>query len=355
MDELLFELIRVSIGKKCSLSRSPNSDEWEWLYEQAERHALLGVCFAGIRQIEQHRQRPPRELYYQWLGQAMQIQLRNERMNKYCVAVSSKFQDAGFKSCVLKGQGVAQLYGEELGLLRQSGDIDLWVDGGMKKALAWARENYGDVSFDYVNAHLPMFQETEVELHWRASMMMNIPKNRRLQRWIEVHKEELQNTTMELADGTRNIHVPSIAFNRWYILLHCYNHIFSEGLGLRQIMDLYFVLDSGVKIKDSGGEDFSQFFLDELGMRRFASAMMWIMSHVFGLERENMLCEPDKKEGLYILNEVMRNGNMGHHDERIKIVSRNERIQSIASTLQHNWHLATHYPSEFFWTPLWIV
>lgn len=68
-----------------------------------------------------------------------------------------------------------------------------------------------------------------------------------------------------------------------------------------------------------------------------------------------MLVESDEKEGKYILREVMQNGNKGHHDERIKRVSKNARWQSIAATLQHNWHLATHYPSEFFWTPVWMV
>lgn len=91
---------------------------------------------------------------------------------------SFKFQDSDFRCCVLKGQGVAQLYNANDGLdrnmPRQSGDIDLWVSGGMKNVLAWARAHYGDVSYDYVNAHLPMFPETEVELHWRVSSMTNL-------------------------------------------------------------------------------------------------------------------------------------------------------------------------------------
>lgn len=118
------------------------------------------------------------ELYNQWLAIATQIQQRNEVLNQHCVAASFKFQDSGFRCCVLKGQGVAQLYnandGIDRNMLRQSGDIDLWVSGGMKNVLAWARAHYGDVSYDYVNAHLPMFPETEVELHWRVSSMTNL-------------------------------------------------------------------------------------------------------------------------------------------------------------------------------------
>lgn len=64
-------------------------------------------------------------------------------------------------------------------MLRQSGDIDLWVNGGMKRALAWARASYGNIAFDYINAHLPMFKETEVELHWRIQSMCNLNRNKK--------------------------------------------------------------------------------------------------------------------------------------------------------------------------------
>lgn len=351
---LLFELIRVTFGRQTGLSKIPSSDEWQELLDLSQKHAISGVTFAGVRKLQQNGVSIPSDVYWQWLGLTSQIQQRNEVMNAHCVEACNKLQQAGFKTCVLKGQGVAQLYESGLSMLRQSGDIDLWVDGGMKKALVWARTNYGDVAFDYINAHVPMFKETEVELHWRVSSMNNLIKNLKIQNWIKKNKNELLNTTIEFPNGVEFIPVPSITFNRYYILLHCYNHIFSEGLGLRQIMDLYFVLAQECfdKAKDSV---LKKFFLDSLGLRRFASAMMWIMGYVFGLEKEKMLCEPDEKEGRYILNEVMQNGNMGHHDHRIKRVSKNAKVQSVAASLQHTWHLATHYPSEFLWTPVWIV
>ena len=353
-EENLFDLIRVTIGRQNRLSRILSSEEWQGLYELSLKHAIAGVTFAGARGLQKSGLNIPQEVYWQWLGLASQVQQRNEVMNAHCIEACNRLQKAGFKTCILKGQGVAQLYESKLSILRQSGDIDLWVDGGMKRALSWAKKEYGDIAFDYINAHVPMFKETEVELHWRVSSMNNLFKNLKLQNWIKKNKNELQNTTIEFPNGVGAVPVPSLEFNRYYILLHCYNHIFSEGLGLRQIMDSYFVLAQNIfdKAKDS---DFRKFFLDSLGLRRFASAMMWIMGYVFGLEKEKMLCEPDEKEGRYILNEVMQNGNMGHHDQRIKRVSKNAKIQSVAASIQHTWHLATHYPSEFLWTPVWIA
>lgn len=354
MHDLLFELIRVSIGRQNNLSRNPLSSEWQEAFELSQKHAIAGVIFAGVRILQLNGVIIPSEVYLQWLGLTSQVLQRNEVMNANCIVACNRLQQMGFKTCILKGQGVAQLYGSELSLLRQSGDIDLWVNGGMKRAMIWTRHCYGDVAFDYINAHVPMFKETEVELHWRVSSMSNLIQNKRLQKWMDDHEEELLNTTIELPNEIGSIPVPSLTLNRYYTLLHCYNHMFSEGLGLRQIMDLYFVLVQN-NFDKANDVVFGKFFLDGLGLRKFASAMMWIMGHVFGLEKEKMLCEPDEKEGRYILNEVMLDGNMGHHDQRIKRVGKDAKIQSVAASIQHTWHLATRYPSEFFWTPVWIV
>ena len=78
------------------------------------------------------------------------------------------------------------------------------------------------------------------------------------------------------------------------------------------------------------------------------------MQEVFGLEREYMLCEPDEREGGFLLKEVMLNGNFGHHDER-KHHIHNKWIEPFITRLQHNRHLIMHYPAEFFWAPIWLV
>lgn len=53
-----------------------------------------------------------------------------------------------------------------------------------------------------------------------------------------------------LPDGYGGITVPTINFNIIYILSHLYRHVFTEGIGLRQLIDYYFVL---VKSEESDG------------------------------------------------------------------------------------------------------
>lgn len=149
---------------------------------------------------------------------------------------------------------------------------------------------------------------------------------------------------------------PSAEFNAFYILLHCYHHMFESGLGLRQLMDYYFVLVAYAKreLPQISREFDVNALFAEFGMQKFASGVMWIMKEVFGLPEEMMLCEASEKEGRSLLEEVMQNGNFGHHDER-KIKVKSKLAQPFVTRIQHNWHLATHYPSEFFWAPVWLV
>ena len=128
MDNLFFDLIRVAIGNQVGLSHTPSADEWGELYAMAKKQSLVGICFAGVQKLQMQQQCPPEMLYLQWMGMAAKIQQRNEGVNRQCVKLQYKLSEDGIDSCILKGQGVASCYDEHLRYLRQSGDIDIWVD-----------------------------------------------------------------------------------------------------------------------------------------------------------------------------------------------------------------------------------
>lgn len=354
LNKLFFELIRVAIGNQMCLSLTPSSEEWMQLYELAKKQSLVGICFAGVQRLPKQQQCPPELLYLKWMGMAAKIQQRNEVVNRQCAEVQKILTDAGFCSCILKGQGIAALYGSDLSQLRQSGDIDVWVDADMEKILAYTKGLFGEVPFDYVNVHAPYFHDTEVEVHWRVESFANLLKNNRFQSWLEKaeNKSQLKGGSVLLTDGSR-IGTPSTEFNAFYILLHCYHHMFESGLGLRQVMDYYFLLRTSYD-NDTHRYDNLLRLLKQFGMERFAKGMMWIMQFVFGMKCEYLICDPDEHEGKFLLNEIMQNGNFGHHDERNHKI-KNKWVAPFATRIQHNWHLATHYPSEFFWAPIWLV
>lgn len=119
MNKLFFELIQVAIGKRVCLSHTPSAAEWQTLYDMALKQSLLGICFAGVQKLQKQQQCPPEMLYLKWIGMAAKIQQKNETVNKQCVELQARLASDGFKSCVLKGQGVALYYNEGLRRLRQ--------------------------------------------------------------------------------------------------------------------------------------------------------------------------------------------------------------------------------------------
>lgn len=352
MDSLFYELIRLSIGSSETLSRQPSTDEWKCLYQMAMKQSLLGVCFAGVRKhMEGSKQTGeevtiPTKAYHHWLGTAVHIQQRNEWMNKRCADFEKKLAEEGYKSCLLKGQGLAALYGELSGL-RQSGDIDTWALGEPKDIIEWARKT-GTMSFyDYHHADLSLYENAEIELHYRPTLSRNLLRNARLQRWFKkegekhiVFKEEL------------GFSVPDYTFNVVLILNHNLWHLMYEGVGLRQVLDLYFVLRSN---DDSQLRDEALKLIKHFGLLRFAEASMWIMKEILGLEEKHLLCSPNEKAGRFLLEEIMQAGNFGKYDDRLNKNRYQSRVDLMFSWLRHNFRLVRFYPADVLWTPIGVL
>lgn len=351
MNLLFFELIQVAIGRKNSLSYTPTAKEWYELYRVAESQAILGICFAGVKRLQETEHCMPVPLFMQWLAIAAKIQQRNGDMDQKTAEVWTLLNKSGLECAVLKGQGVAELYeirNEELGIrndspgmLRLSGDIDVWVKGGFDVVNDFVQKTRPSDDIAYHRFHYDMYADTEVELHHRPTLMRNLFDDKRLQRWCDSFGAD---TFVMTGKGFA---VPSLNFNRIFILTHIYRHFLFEGVGLRQLMDYYFVLKASYRSSSEREEEIT--LIKRIGMQKFAEAVMWVLEHVFGLEREYMLCEPDEKEGRFILNEIMLTGNFGHGDSRYKRHSKLKRMT------KHGLHLLIHYPSEVIWTPIWLV
>ena len=256
-----------------------------------------------------------------------------------------RIQDAGLHGSILKGQGIALLYDKDLRSLRQSGDIDVYANCGIRKALVFAKSlGLKDVEWDYKHLHLNLWDDIEVEMHYRVEVLLNLWKIRKLQKWFRY------NDALLFSDKN-GLTTPTTLFNVFYILLHIYRHFLYEGVGMRQIVDYYFVLKTINREKMN--VSYSLEAVSKFGMERFAKGLMWVMQEAFGMPREWMLWEPDEKEGKYILEEVMAGGNFGHHDERLQ--HRGGKWSTVKQVCRHNWHLMRHYPADVIWAPVWFV
>lgn len=342
--EKFFHLLQIAVGKSFGGTIEVLEEEWGAIYDLASKQSLVSVILQGVDKVGNNDHSIPRENVLRWIGESEQIRQRNNRVNQQCEQLTSWFKGKGFSSCVLKGQGAAQLYLEPD--TRQPGDIDIWVDGDRDDVVRKMRDQYIGVTYvDYVNCHASFFTDTDVEVHFRPSYFFNPFANRRLQKWIQENKS----VQMANFDDEAGFCYPTIAFNLVFSLIHIYRHVFSEGIGLRQLMDYYYILTHS-----SNEERVNAYAtLCSFGMQRFVVAVMYVLRIVFDMDETLLLCEPNKDEGEFLLSEIMRGGNFGKFDDRNIYVPENEKIKRGLNNFKRNLRFLRQYPSEVFWMPLW--
>lgn len=352
---LFFELLQVATGNRDSLSVTPSEEEWYELYAMSKKQAMVGIVFCSFDRLPEV-QRPPIDLLMRWFSAVQKIKKRNAEVDRKSIAVANRFLRAGFKALILKGQGVAQYYTH--GEYRTSGDIDIWIDGERTTLVKFIHQ-YSPISkIVYHNISISPIGGTEVEVHFTPSWMNHYSTNKKLQDFFMRYKPSLlvsdENIDFSEKEGIhyKKLPVPSLEFNRVYILVHIYRHLFGEGIGLRQLMDYYHVLCQGFT-EEERKETVK--ILKSLKMTKFTGAVMYVLQTVFGMQEKFMLLPPNEKEGSILLEEIMLAGNFGHFDERIKRKENESAIQIFFRHVGRNFRFVYDYPSEVLWSPLFKI
>ena len=250
---LLF--LRYCLGCKADLSIVVAKIDWRQLYTFASNQAIVGICFDGIERLgeeysEELKQNPVgRELLMTWMGKAQQIRRQNMKVNVVASKLYSMLREDGLRCCILKGQGNALMYPEPYS--RNPGDVDVWVNAERDSLTEYAKEHFvlgDDVRYHHLETSM---DGVPVELHFFPCSMNNPIYHARLQKWFKRNADLQCSNVVSLPDGAGDIAVPTTAFNVVYQLTHLYHHFFDEGIGMRQIIDYYFVIDDFWKFKES--------------------------------------------------------------------------------------------------------
>lgn len=337
---LFYELIQVALSNKDSLSETPSASEWRELYEISQKQAVAGVAFLALEKLSRNGQKPPKALLFEWIALSEQIRQRNLLADKRCVEITQMFADAGFESCILKGQGNALMY--PVPESRTSGDIDIWVFGERKEITSFVKKRCADAFEQYHHIDFPIFDDVPVEVHYTPGRLLSPKYNRRLQNWFGRQK----GVFISKKEINKGFNVPSVAFNAVYQMVHVMMHFFIEGIGLRHFIDYYYAL---IKVQDSGLK--VQEIVDTmrwLGLEKFATGVMWIEQYCLGLEDRYLLFEPSERIGKIILKEMEEGGNFGQYDERYTLRSKGLLARGVTDAYRLL-QLSTIFPNESMW------
>ena len=345
IDNQFFQLLQCSIGKRAALDAPIAENKWEGAFYLAKKHALVGIIFDVMLNLPEE-QMPPRKIMLKFAMGAEVIATWNHKSNGHMADLKGIFKETGMPVCVLKGQGLATLYPKPD--RRQCGDIDLWVDGSFDRIMDFL-EN-GGWTLDRLYRHhigVDFFKDKiKVEVHFHPSWFNSPFTNRKLKRYFAQAKA----AQFANENETLGIAVTTSSFNCVYILLHIFRHLFDEGVGLRQLLDYYYVL------LHSSEEDRRESFetIKDLRLGKFSAALMWVMQQVFLLDDGYLLCRPDEQMGRLLLEEILLSGNFGRFDKRNNDKGKSffhhfaRRIKRLVKFLPMN-------AGEVLWAPLFRV
>ena len=402
---IFFDFLRFCIGFAKEIPDSLKEADWKELYAIAQKQCLVGVLFDGIKKLPAEQVGMKKGLLLQWMAESQMLEKANVRLNVAAIQVSEWFRKKGFRTSILKGQGNALMYPNPYS--RTPGDIDIWVEGGDKRVISFVRSISPHEKACYHHIEFPSYKGVEVEVHYRPSFLLCFWHNRKLQKYYERVKEEQFSHRVMLGEQGE-IAIPTVEFNLIFQLTHIYAHLMNEGIGLRQLLDYYYVLCDFYKVyqksskitpslftlkegstshpdplssgarektalrcseplryKDGGPSKVSpdcagwdrlgvvQEEFKELGLWKFAGAIMYIMQEVFGLPASRLIVPPNEKYGKFVLNEVLEAGNFGKHDERNRFGK--SKLGHNLQRVYRDIRLMRYFPAEALSEPIFRV
>ena len=402
--KIFFDFLRFCIGSAKEIPDSLKEADWQELYAIAKKQCLVGVLFDGIKKLPAEYVGMKTELLLQWMAENQMLEKANARLNDAAIQVSEWFRKKGFRTCILKGQGNALMYPNPYS--RTPGDIDIWVEGEDKRVISFVRSISPHEKACYHHIEFPSYKGVEVEVHYRPSFLLCFWHNRKLQKYYERVKEE-QFSHRVILVKQEEVAIPTEEFNLIFQLTHIFTHLMNEGIGLRQLLDYYYVLCDFYKVyqnfsnpsvslskgsstfspspSSSGSGDVTALLgarnryalrladhqrstpdcagwdrlgvlqkeLKELGLWKFAGGIMYIMQEVFGMPASRLIVPPNEKYGKFVLNEVLEAGNFGRHDARNRF-GRSQLGHNL-QRVYRDMRLVRYFPGEALCEPLFRI
>ena len=346
--KFFFDFLRFCIGSESEKPDTLVDADWKEIYTIAQKQCLVGVLFDGIKKLPAEHIGMKKELLLQWMAESQMLEKANVRLNDAAIQVSEWFRKKGFRTCILKGQGNALMYPNPYS--RTPGDIDIWVEGGDKRVISFVRSISPHEKACYHHIEFPSYKGIEVEVHYRPSFLLCFWHNRKLQKYYERVKEEQFSHRVMLGEQGE-VAIPTAEFNLIFQLTHIFTHLMNEGIGLRQLVDYYYLismLSVNCEMLTSLQKE-----LKELGLWKFAGAIMYIMHEVFGMPASRLIVPPNEKYGKFVLNEVLEAGNFGRHDARNRFGR--SKLGHNLQRVYRDMRLVTYFPAEALCEPIFRV
>ena len=397
------DFLRFSLNEELPVPESVKLIDWDQLLQFAKDQCVPGVYWMGVRRLGHLKENKPTDDHVmRWMAACGKLGKRNSTVTERSAWVANNFEKEGLRACLLKGQGLALCYPDPS--LRYPGDIDIWVrpdrqsrssnatasrsngsfstkaakpsasaasqssnaaasrsshssfhfsffthreDADIRTVIAYCRQFVPDAKACYHHIDFLKAGDVPVEVHYRPSWLNNPFHNRRLQRYFLEHADAQYSNQQP-----QGFAAPTWEFNVVFLLSHIANHLLHEGIGLKQVIDYYYLLRSQTERRSI--ESYEQEFR-RLGLLPFARQLMWVLCQVLGLDEQLLVARQDERRGRLLLSEMLAGGNFGMHDDRPLSGFYASGLKSNLQRLVRDLRMMRYFPSESLWEPAFRI
>ena len=326
IDSRLAELLRIAVGVDTAMESPCTVEEWSAIYQRAKEHAITGLIYKAVSLLP-NEQLPNADIIGHLFSDAQYIHIQNVKVHSLCIKLQREFRKNGFQTAILKGAGNALLYRtisngqnatDDVGAYRQAGDVDIWlitngctsIAANRKAVIEHVRPYASSLEARVHHVELLPIDGIPIEVHYLPMFFYSFRTQRRFERFC------IQQAQRQTSHQCGDLFVPTPDFNAVYQLSHILRHLFEEGVGMKQIVDYYFVLLNLRNRADDGQSIDVAWEIERLKLSPLASATMYVLQEIFRLPKEYMICPPDEDKGKLLMAEVLRGGYMGLYDDR---------------------------------------
>ena len=310
--QAFFELLRAGLWEKEARLSQFDNINYAAIMRMAEGQSVVGLITTGLEQVTDVK--IPQPIVLQFVGATLQIEQRNKSMNAFVAKLIELLRKREVYTLLVKGQGIAQCY--ERPLWRSSGDVDLFLsDTNYDKAKEILIPMATDVEKEFqLLKHIGMtVNGFVVELHGT----LRIRLTRRIDREIDKVQKECfyGGEVRSWQNGSTQVFLPGANQDVVFVFTHILQHLFIEGIGLRQICDWCRLLWT---YRDSIDRKILEGHLQAMGLMTEwkvfgAMAVEWL-----GMPAKAMPFYDSrfKGKGARLLSFILETGNFGHNRER---------------------------------------
>lgn len=310
LQKCVFQLLRLSMWQRSTVLESINIEDWETIFNVAKQQTIIGVIGDAIAFLPP-KYRPTKGVTFRFLQSVVQVEKMNEVQNELIIKLFRKLKDMGLSPVLLKGQSLAANY--PVPQHRQCGDIDIYFKNREECAIAieWAAKIDPNATTALENLrerkHFTFnLEDCVVEFHHFLCLFEHSALQKKLQKIIDAEFRKESPTFIVLNGNLIETIPPTLSVI--HQIIHITRHLLEAGIGLRQICDLTFYLNTHWEIID---KQRLLHYLKELQLEGMASMIGSVLIGYLGLDSHCVPFLVSDKYREFLVNEIFIGGNFG--------------------------------------------